>query len=71
MKYKATEGFKKLENKYFKIHKVNTLLKGGVVEISAPKTIPNEVLATLQVVGEKTKPIIENKVAKKTTKGDK
>ena len=70
MKLKATSAFKELKNKHFGVHKVNTLEKGGVVEVTSPDSIPAEVFATLQEIG-KPKPKTEKKVAKKTTEGDK
>jgi hypothetical protein len=70
MKLKATSAFKELKNKHFGVHKVNTLEKGGVLEVTSPDSIPAEVFATLEEVG-KPKPKIEKKVAKKTTEGDK
>lgn len=70
MKLKATSAFKELKNKHFGVHKVNTLEKGGVVEVTSPDSIPAEVFATLEEVG-KPKPKTEKKVAKKTTEGDK
>jgi hypothetical protein len=69
MKLKATSAFKELKNKHFGVHKVKALLEGGVLEITSPELIPAEVFATLEEI--KTKPKKENKVAKKTTKGDK
>ena len=69
MKLKATSAFKELKNKHFGVHKVNTLETGGVLEVTSPDSIPAEVFATLQEVG-KPKPKKE-KVAKKTTEGDK
>ena len=68
MKFKATKDFKNLKEKYFGVHKVKTLEKGGVVEVTSPDLIPAEVFATLQEVG-KPKPKTEIKVAKKTTEG--
>ena len=69
MKLKATKDFKDLKEKYFGVHKVKTLEEGGVLEVTSPDLIPAEVFATLQEVG-KPKPKKE-KVAKKTTEGDK
>ena len=67
MKLKAKSAFKELKNKHFGVHKVNTLEKGGVLEVTSPDLIPAEVFATLQEVGKpKPKP---KKVAKKTTEG--
>ena len=69
MKLKATSAFKELKNKHFGVHKVNTLETGGVLEVTSPDSIPAEVFATLEEVGKtKTK---KEKVAKKTTEGDK
>ena len=69
MKLKATKDFKDLKEKYFGVHKVKTLEQGGVVEVTSPDLIPAEVFATLEEVGKtKTK---KEKVAKKTTEGDK
>jgi len=70
MKLKATSAFKELKNKHFGVHKVNTLEKGGVLEVTSPNLIPAEVFATLEEIG-KPKPKTEKKVAKKTTEGDK
>ena len=70
MKLKATSAFKELKNKHFGVHKVNTLEKGGVLEVTSPDLIPAEVFATLEEVG-KPKPKTVKKVAKKTTEGDK
>ena len=69
MKLKATSAFKELKNKHFGVHKVKAFEKGDVLEITSPELIPAEVFATLEEVGKtKTK---KQKVAKKTTEGDK
>ena len=45
-KYKAKAGFKDLDNKFFGIHKINNLLKGGSIDItdfdSLPESVKNE-----------------------------
>tara|TARA_Y100000401_G_scaffold117351_1_gene125759 strand:+ start:38 stop:232 length:195 start_codon:yes stop_codon:yes gene_type:complete len=64
MKLKAKKAFEELTNKFFGVHKVNTLLSGGVIEVTDPDSIPAEVFATLEEA-DKPKP---KKVAKK---GDK
>ena len=39
-KYKAKKTFKDLDNKYFGIHKINNLLKGGTIEITDFDSLP-------------------------------
>ena len=53
MLYKATKEFKDLENKYFGIHKVNSLLKGGTIEITDRNLIPSDVMKTLDEIKPK------------------
>ena len=65
MKYKAKAGYKDLDNKYFGIHKVNNLLKGGSVEITDFDNLPKEVQSELELAGAKTK---KKKTKKKESK---
>tara|TARA_Y100000401_G_C8323093_1_gene226574 strand:+ start:884 stop:1078 length:195 start_codon:yes stop_codon:yes gene_type:complete len=55
-KYKATPEFEKLENKFFGVHKIKSLLNGNEIEITAPNKIPADVMSCLEEQGaEKTK----------------
>ena len=62
MEYKAKDGFKDLDNKFFGIHKANSLLNGGSIEVtdfnSLPKSVQNE-LEPIQVKEKKQK--VKNK----------
>ena len=42
-RYKSKKTFKDLDNKYFGIHKINSLLKGGTVEITDFDSLPESV----------------------------
>ena len=57
-KYKAKDGFKDLDNKFFGVHKINNLLNGGSIEItdfdSLPKSVQDE-LEPIQVKEKKQK----------------
>ena len=68
MKYKATNAFKSLEDKFFGVHKVQTLENGGVIDISTPNEIPSDVLATLEET-DRPKIVKQEKKVAKTTKG--
>ena len=65
-KYKAKDGFKDLDNKFFGIHKINNLLKGGSIEItdfdSLPESVQNE-LESLEAK-QKKKPKVKKKGVK-------
>ena len=62
MLYKATKEFKDLENKYFGIHKVNSLLSGGTIEITDRNLVPSNVMKTLEEIKpKKSKAKKENK----------
>ena len=54
-KYKAKAGFKDLENKFFGIHKINKLLKGGSVDITDFDSLPESVQVELQPIETKQK----------------
>ena len=60
-KYKAKKTFIDAEDKYFGIHKINTLLKGGSIEITDFQSLPESVKEHLE----------EDKPKKKAKKGDK
>ncbi len=62
-KYKATKTFKDAKNKFFGIHKINNLLKGGSIEITDFDSLPESVREHLV----EDKPITK----KKAKKGDK
>ena len=62
-KYKAKKTFKDLDNKFFGIHKINTLIKGGSIDITDFNSLPESVGEHL----EEDKP----KPKKKAKKGDK
>ena len=42
-RYKAKDGFKDLDNKFFGVHKINNLLNGGSIEITDFKSLPKSV----------------------------
>ena len=42
-RYKSKKTFKDLDNKYFGIHKINNLLKGGTIEITDFDSLPESV----------------------------
>ena len=54
-KYKAKAGFKDLDNKFFGIHKINNLLKGGSVDITDFDSLPESVKKELQPLETKQK----------------
>jgi len=64
MKYKAKKEFKSLENKFFGVHKIKALEKGGFVEITDLSAVPKEVMECLE---DTNKPKKETK----KKKGDK
>ena len=66
MKYKAKTGYKNLDNKFFGIHRVNNLLKGGSVEVTDFDSLPESVKKQLQP--EETKRTKKPKVKKKGVK---
>ena len=55
MKYKAKAGFKDLDNKFFGIHKINNLLKGGSIDITDFDSLPESVQVELQSIETKQK----------------
>ena len=55
MKVKAKPGFKKLENKFFGIHKSHRLVCGGVIEVTDFDSIPEDVRNELEEVKPKVK----------------
>ena len=54
-KYKAKDGFKDLDNKFFGIHKINTLLNGGSIEITDFISLPKSVQGELEPIQAKEK----------------
>ena len=54
-KYKAKAGFKDLDNKFFVIHKINNLLKGGSIDITDFDSLPESVKKELQPLETKQK----------------
>ena len=65
-KYKAKDGFKDLDNKFFGIHKINNLLKGGSVDITDFDSLPESVKKELQPLEakQKKKPKVKKKGVK-------
>ena len=65
-KYKAKAGFKDLDNKFFGIHKINNLLKGGSVDITDFDSLPESVKKELQPLEakQKKKPKVKKKGVK-------
>ena len=59
--YKAKKTFIDLDDKFFGIHKINTLIKGGSIEITDFNSLPKSVKEQLE----------EDKPKKKAKKGDK
>tara|TARA_Y100001963_G_scaffold112780_1_gene156175 strand:+ start:442 stop:642 length:201 start_codon:yes stop_codon:yes gene_type:complete len=66
MKYKAKKGFKDLDNKFFGVHKINNLLKGGSIEITDFDSLPESVQLELEPIETKQKK--KTKVKKKGVK---
>ena len=66
MKYKAKKGFKDLDNKFFGVHKINNLLKGGSIEITDFDSLPESVQLELEPI--ETKQTKKTKVKKKGVK---
>lgn len=66
MKYKAKKGFKDLDNKFFGVHKINNLLKGGSIEITDFDSLPESVQLELGPIETKQKK--KTKVKKKGVK---
>ena len=60
-KYKANSDFEKLKDRFFGVHKANSLMNGGVVEVTDPKLIPKKVLECLEEQGEKEAPKTKKK----------
>ena len=52
-KYKAKKTFKDLDNKFFGIHKINTLIKGGSIDITDFNSLPESVKEHLEEVKPK------------------
>lgn len=65
-KYKATKTFKDAKNKFFGIHKINNLLKGGSIEITDFDSLPESVKKELQPLEakQKKKPKVKKKGVK-------
>ena len=53
--YKAKSSFKKAKNKFFGIHKINTLENGGSIEITDYKSLPKSIKEHLEPLKKKKK----------------
>ena len=69
-KYKAKDGFKDLENKFFGIHKINNLLKGGSIDITDFDSLPESVQNELEPLEAKQKKKQKAKSKKELNNGN-